>query len=200
MFRLGLRASYGKLDCEEPTVQGGGGTNTAREVPNSPPGRPITAASGGRGKRGAARWLRRGPRHPQSASGPTPAPSAIDLLQEQGALDGLMLWALQRYLHFGSDAKPPRETRPVMRAVLRMGPRIPVLPATSAQPRDNGRRFYHLATQDVEFTDTSRGYSPFFLFRKFEKIPQQALTKEIGCVREGEREKIRLWLIGRRTS
>lgn len=122
-------------------------------------------------------------------------PPPADLKQKP--LNGHFFWIGQRHLDFGSDAKPPRTTRPIMCVVERRGPVAPVCPCTSQSPESYKFLFLHLKDWDRWFPQERDIFKDSWLYRNYETVRRDDFGKPLlPPVPIEELEKIRRWLLG----
>ena len=95
-----------------------------------------------------------------------PPPQATPTPRRPAPPDGRFFWIEQRYLVFGSDARIPRRSRPLMLLRDRRGPMVPVLPCTSGGPKHTTTLFYRIEWSRW-FTDNVRST---WLYRRYESV------------------------------
>ena len=111
--------------------------------------------------------------------------------------DGTVFWIAQKWLRFGSNAKKPRDTRPIVR-IARNGPIVPVLPCTSIEPAGRAAAdFYRLEGWNNWFPSMRDVFPRSWLCRRAESVRRDDLGAEWpGALPSDEVEKIRRWLRG----
>lgn len=141
-----------------------------------------------------AEWCDQGHNHHHHSRRRVAKPPPGDLKKKP--LDGSFFWIAQGYLIFGSDAKRPRSTRPIMRVVERFGPVVPVCPCTSKSPERQVFLYFHLKRWDRWFPQERDIFSHSWLYRNYETVRRDDLGKPLlPDPPKEELEKIRSWLL-----
>ena len=205
---------YRRRAQEEAATQSGGGSAAAELVPPlaqdsrpphsavgshtdaaAPDSRPAdSSASANAPKPGAkkSRHRQRWRDKKRHGKGPPKQPVNVD-----EGVDGHFYWFPQRWLQFGSKARPPRVTRPVMLVALRNGPSVPVLPCTTKEKQGQKTRdFFLLEKWSNWFPDVRGLFNPSWMYRGVETKRRDDFGKEIGRLPDIEREKVLRWLRG----